>query len=172
MTRPLLALDVDGALSPVRRPHGVVERTWHDIEAVPHSPGPLHLSLSLGLELAALDVDIVWVTTWGDLANHHVAPALGWDPLPVLVDPNPHPPAAAGREVWKARAVDAYVVEHEPPALVWIDDLLGVERSALRMTVDRWLEQGWPGIPSLLVGPDRHAGLSPDDLGQIRDFLA
>lgn len=172
MTRPLLALDVDGALSPLPRPDGTVDPTWDDVARV-DSPFLLHLSRTLGDELAALGADRVWLTTWEHRANDVIVPHLGWEPLPVLTAPARLDGPLLRGQRWKAGALDAYLAEHDPPALVWVDDLLGQPGSDLRGEVDARLADDWlDTLPHLLIGPDEHVGLSPADLTRIRAFLA
>lgn len=173
MSRPLLVLDVDGTLNPLtrREPAGVLP--WSDYRDVDRSPHPLRLSRTLGDELARLDAERVWLTTWNDLANDLVAPAMGWPPMPVLVDAKKPrlEEVLGGSQIWKVRALGSYLLTHQPSALVWVDDLLGRPWTEVRTAVDDFVEQGWPGVPHLFVGPDPYLGISPDELGEMRDFL-
>ena len=83
MASPLLLLDVDGVLSPTRRPtpdwrphtvvaDGVPHRLWLNPR---HGPRLLDLARRCGAEL-------VWATPWEHDANVEIAPRIGLPTLP------------------------------------------------------------------------------------------
>lgn len=108
-----LYLDVDGVLNifPKR-----TKTKWPDARlAVCHGFNILH-SPQMGARLAALDVDIHWLTTWCDLANEWIGPLFGWDELPVVGDEFKD---VWARPWWKLQYMQAY----EPTGpFIWIDD--------------------------------------------------
>ncbi|MFI0482336.1 HAD domain-containing protein [Actinomadura sp. 9N215] len=79
--RPLLFLDVDGPLLPFgNNPQGQASAV----------ASPSHLSRlrpEVGLRLAALPCDLVWATTWEDMANTEISPRIGLPRLPVVTWP-------------------------------------------------------------------------------------
>ncbi len=88
--RPILFLDVDGPLNPyaakpTQRPEGY--ETHRFFEGT-HDWGKRGLRVWLnpehGKQLLALPFDLVWGTTWQDMANEHVGPVLGLPELPVV----------------------------------------------------------------------------------------
>jgi hypothetical protein len=91
----------------------------------------------LGPRLLALGCDLVWATTWREVANDCVAPLAGLPPLPVLgfpdddaTGPGPH---------WTTRPV---VERAAGRTFVWIDDeTTDADRS--------WVAEHHPG-PALL----------------------
>jgi hypothetical protein len=88
--RPLLFLDVDGPLNPVRSqavpPPGRIRDTSHEPpdgprravdHAVRQKPMRVWLNPTHGSHLTALPFDLVWATTWAAEANEWIAPHIG-----------------------------------------------------------------------------------------------
>lgn len=143
MTRPVLALDVDGVLNPSGSLSNLDPGCeLHRIEIpacdVPDSPlvsgsGTRDLSTTVALNpslhgawITRLrgEYDVVWATTWEHTANTHLAPLLGIDPLPVGISVTTYPTYRGEDDdgivsAWKARALSQ---SYPDRALVWIDD--------------------------------------------------
>ena len=75
--RPLLLLDVDGVLL-------VVRSTWDDDDAEPDYEPTLHPEAPAWIAELAEAFELVWATTWEDMANRVIAPALGLPHLPAI----------------------------------------------------------------------------------------
>ena len=153
--RPRLYLDVDGVLSPFVIPDSGTD-TWTDWDRDAFAP----TSRAMADALAALPVDIHWLTTWRDEANTHLAPRFGWPARPVL---------DRDREIhwWK---LDALLDDHpEGVPFVWCDDELDERRALLDPHFTRRLAA--LAAPYLLVCPARNVGLTPADLERIHAFV-
>ena len=79
----------------------------------------IRYSPKMGARLAALDADIVWLTTWRGFANAKIAPLFRWQPMPVLDSKDDDGVQLQGW--WKSEAADAYLMANPRP-FVWIDD--------------------------------------------------
>lgn len=157
---PVVALDVDGVLSPLGPP----SRAWSDWRDAPGAGFALPLSAAMAARLAALPARRVWLTSWEHSANTTVAPALDWAPLEVLESGGRA--ATARIRWWKLRALLAWLATQPAlPGLVWIDDDLIHHPSARRHLDD-------VGVPYLLVSPQRSTGLSSPQLRRIETFVA
>lgn len=160
MSDTLLLLDVDGVLSPLGLPE-----TWPDFRPVPDAPYWLVVSPRMGEALAALPATRYWLTSWDELANEWVAPALGWSPLPVVDwpdGPGPRP------HVYKLDGLGGLLrsLTRRPAAVAWCEDALIDE--SLRQQAEELLGD----VPHHLVAPDPQVGLTPDDIAGVREFLA
>lgn len=207
--RPVVALDVDGVLNISPGP-GIQEHRLHVPAAlVPKSPflrgygeqdldGTLWLDPTVGPWIQQLRTvaHVVWATTWEHLANTHLAPLLGIDPLPVACAVHIAPPRygyVKNRDSigWKASVLmQAY--PNRP--LVWVDDGAwnytspdentpdGVTWSDWRYPWPRPSEQyGDPDFhahaakvraPSLALAPRAETGLDVDVRTQVDAFVA
>ena len=162
--RPVVFLDVDGVLNAVgaaipgpdmftdfRRTHCMGFR-------IVYSP-------EMGRRLAGLDADIVWLTTWREMANKWIAPLFGWPKRELLDgDEDAHDDSAMGW--WKSGAVYGFVTEHQRP-FVWLDDDL---RFAERLGEVEWL--AGCAVPHLCISPSTTVGLRPSHLDLIEQFVA
>ena len=157
----LLLLDVDGVLSPVG-PSDV----WADFVPVEDAPYLLQVSQQMADRLAALPATRAWLTSWDHLANEWVAPALGWDPLPVVAWPGG--PAGPRDNDLKAQGLRALLSRlDEPPArVVWLDDVL-TEGSHLRELGRQVLGE----VPHLMLAPEPTIGLTADQVDEVAAFL-
>lgn len=134
-TRPLLLLDVDGVLLVVRTALG------DDDEALEYEP-TIHPEAGAWLRELADAFDLVWATTWEDLANRMIAPALGLAPLPAIqFDMARHLPTP------KLPSVIAWVGDRP---CAWIDD-------DLQHDADTWA--AGRAVPTLLVHADMSIGI-------------
>lgn len=153
MPTPLLALDVDGAVSPFA-PVG----TWPDFTDAPRTPLTTLVSVQMGQELAALPAQRVWLTDWQEGANNVIAAGLGWEPLPVLQRPY---------DVdgwWKLAALRATRLRRGR-ALIWVDDHLGKHPEA-----GAWAAR--LRTPTLLISPNPLEGITAEHIEQIAHFCA
>lgn len=161
--RPRLYLDVDGVLNVLGTPPPDPGHDgWDDVELheqVPSHAGAfdLRLSRSMVAEVAALDADVAWLTTWRADAVAEVAP---------LVDaPRDWPWLDWQHD--KVEAVVADLTATGPRPFVWIDDV-----AATRADVDAVAAAlPFPVPVHLLVRPAPRSGLRPSELRRVRTFL-
>lgn len=161
--RPLLLLDVDGVLNPLRPPSAdfqrheclVGERSYH-----------VHLNPGHGVELLKLAEEtgarLVWATTWGHAANEWIGPRIGLPELPAVAVPMaPTRIIGPWGEMFKTPHVAAYV---QGRPFVWFDDHTGGD--------DEEYLRAHPGVGEfLLVHVDPRHGLTPGDLALARKWL-
>lgn len=172
--RPLLLLDIDGPLNPyeaesgpglagyrVRRLVGDPPR-WTDRD----EGGRVWLNPAHGPMLRAIAdaglAELVWATSWLDLANELVAPALGLPSLPVIALPEPD--EFPRDRIWKRDAVEGYAAGR---ALAWFDDDFetpGDFAWAARRA------QG--GLPTLLVAISPRTGIVQADVDRVAAWAA
>jgi HAD domain in Swiss Army Knife RNA repair proteins len=158
---PLVLLDVDGVLNPVRRSSPRFRRHDVVVDGLPytvllnpgHGPRLLALSQETGAELA-------WATTWEDHANEEIAPRIGLPLLPVV----PLNLGTARPEGVHFKTVHvAEYVRGRP--FVWFDDG--------HLDADREYLHGHPGVGEfLLVDVDPGDGLADQHLDVARKWLA
>ena len=161
MDRPLLLLDVDGVLNPVRRSSPRFRR----FECVVEGYGfRLLLDPRHGAKLIALRREtgavLAWATTWGERANEEICPRIGLPPLPVVpIAGDPPRPAGVNLKTWHV----AEYVRGRP--FVWFDDDLG--------PADLEYLRGHPGVGEfLIVTVDPRDGLGDAHLDAARRWLA
>lgn len=174
--RTLLLLDVDGVLAPMGAdaPSGSFD-DWrrHELRAKTIFGRELDVSLQLSRQLAgavaALDVDIVWASTWctSDQANTLVAPLLGWAPLPNAIAPDLRPRLSDGTDSWKLEGLHDFFAQlaaagRMPRRVVWADDRLASRHHAELFA--RF------GVSPLLVQPDPAVGLTRAVLERIAAY--
>ncbi|MDI6099606.1 HAD domain-containing protein [Actinoplanes sp. NEAU-A12] len=159
--RPLLFLDVDGPLIPLRaRPagHPLASVTPRTAEA-PGNPLVDRLDPADGHRLLALGCQLVWATTWMADANEVVAPRLGLPVLPVVDFPDDESPERGLH--WKTRFLTRQAGGRP---FVWLDDeITGADQ--------RWVRTHHQG-PALLHRVDPLVGLTDADFAAIRRWLA
>lgn len=158
--KPLLAVDVDGVLNAVSR--GEPPDGWRDTRKIgfrirynPEHGGQL---LAIAAECGA---ELVWCTTWEDLANQHIRQLVGLPELPWV-------PMAPGRNglkfsqhasvgCTKAAALRAYAGTRP---FCWLDD-----------EPDAAAELSGHPVPHLVVHVDNDAGLQEHHLAAARTWL-
>jgi hypothetical protein len=166
-TRPILAVDVDGVLNACN--DGPPAPGWQDARVRPDGPGrgfrirhnPAHGAQLLAVAEEA-DAELVWCTTWEEMANRYIRKLVRLPELPWV----PMEPGRAGlkfsevRSVGetKAAAMRAYAVERP---FCWLDD----EPDAA------WELRGCP-VPHLVVRVDSETGLQEEHLAAARAWLA
>jgi hypothetical protein len=113
---------------------------------------PLRLSKKMGARLAALDVEIRWLTTWSWDAVK-VAQIIGLPTdLPVVAEYGVSSPLR-----WKWQAVQRFLSEEPGRPYIWIDDDALVE---VRTATNH-----------LHIEPNPTKGITFDDFKQIDEFL-
>ena len=162
--QPLLLLDIDGCLSPVAEqrgrllPRGV---EWLDLECGWSLPVRFDSRLPAWLARLSSAFELVWATSWQDVANDAVAPFLGLPALPVVWFLGERASVELGSFTAGAKlpAIGAYIGER--PA-AWIDD--GITPTAKRWAVRR--DQAHPTLflkTNPVIGvTERHIGSTPD----------
>jgi hypothetical protein len=142
----------------VVEPHGVIPLLIQAADPVLQFLREVHSSGS---------VEIVWHSTWRAAANTDLCPALG---LPAFgVSDAPEWDTRDAHAWWKLPAVNRAAESTRP--LIWTDDdISGFEAATLRHAalIGRLRERP----KTLLISPDRAAGLTPDDLARISHFVA
>lgn len=152
-------LDVDGVVSPLPG----TSRYWGDWEEVPFFFGALYLSKALGSALASLGSKLVWLTTWEDMANDVVSRYFGWEPLPVVHEPE------GARRWWKLEAVHGlWAEEHRP--FIWADDHISRHSRSVNELLPAETGSNVPP-PYLLLSPKTGIGLTPKHVDLMRQFI-
>jgi hypothetical protein len=177
-TTPILAIDVDGVLSPSYSSKALmrqlradgftqVKYNYFDIKRAPGSTwSPLQLWLhpqsgELLREFSRdYDVELVWATMWEGNANTVIAPVLD---LPRLdfVDFHANP----DRWSWKYPAMIDYAAGRP---LAWLDDSFGRKTAHAQRA-------GWAAarrnVPTLCQQIDPRVGMTYRDLDDVADWL-
>lgn len=167
MSKPVIYLDVDGVLNALgSQEHAVGHHAWGDFKLYPkvkpdsepiNHPGyDLRLSKSMVAAIAALPVDVMWLTTWRYDAVKHVAPLVDAPDWPVI-----H---------WRGEK-GAYLREDQagnPRPYIWIDDFEATEANNFF-----WMKDLLDAskVPYLLIKPDSLQGITRDDVNEIREFI-
>jgi hypothetical protein len=178
-TRTVVALDIDGVLSPFEDVPGFEVHDLHiDVADVPKSPfvnGGGEKALDLQMRTSKMHArwisdlreraEVVWATTWEDAANRVYAPLLGIDVIRVGISVEQNPPRfsqarSANSAEWKAMAL---AEEFEGRRLVWVDD-------------SAWMYAGrgeglYHGAEALVIAPDAAKGLVEAEMEMIDRFV-
>jgi hypothetical protein len=162
--RPLILLDVDGVLNQVRGARGARALAFDDFQTAVCNGWKIRYSPLMGKRLAALEADIVWLTTWGEEANTWIGPLFGWEPLPVVERTDEDDKTSW----WKSPAALRFLTEQPTPPFIWIDDDLF---DAVGNGEVRWLQDAT--LPRhLLISPEYDVALVPSALDQIEQWIA
>lgn len=161
LSRPILAVDVDGVLNALS--NGTPPKGWEDHKVMQFRVrcNPAHGAALLALA-AEQGAELTWCTTWEELANEHIGPLVGLPKLPVV----PMEPGRRGRKfseyvsvgTTKAAAMRAYAGERP---FCWLDD----EHDAARELRDC-------PVPHRVVRVEASAGLQPHHLRKAAAWLA
>jgi hypothetical protein len=143
MSRPILAVDVDGVISlfGFDEPPDKAQARFELIDGMVHC-----ISLVAGERLRRLaeHYELVWATGWEDRANDYLPNLLGLPELPHLTFDGA---ARFGSAHWKLGPLDEY---GQGRALAWVDD--NFDESCYEWARER-------GEPTLLVPTESHLGL-------------
>lgn len=164
--KPWLFLDVDGVCNAVRGYRKEPYTCWPTLNKykVTLYEGRLNLNIRLSPELAQAFIDeifprydVVWLTSWGALANEHISPLMGWPQFPVAAE-MPHNETQSGLIIadnWKLGGLRRWY-EKDPRPFAWIDDELSV------LSDDSWIDTiDLAKTPYLLIQPEECDGISP-----------
>ena len=143
MTRPILAVDVDGVISlfGFDEPPDASQARFELVDGTVHC-----ISLAAGKRLLRLaeHFELIWATGWEDKANYYLPEWLGLEELPHLSFDGA---ARFGTAHWKLGPLEAYCSGR---AMAWIDD--NFDDSCYEWARDR-------PEPTLLVPTEPHLGL-------------
>ena len=142
MSRPILAVDIDGVISLFgsQSPPDAGTTRFQLVDGVPHC-----ISLPTGDRLLRLTerFELVWASGWEDKANFYLPQLLGLPELPHVTFDG----ARRGAAHWKLIPLEAYA---KGRAMAWIDD--NFDRSCYE-----WAESREE--PTLLVPTEPQLGL-------------
>ena len=167
--RPLLLLDIDGALSPYATPEGF------ETEQIFGFRMALHPQLRSWLRELDQLYELVWATTWGKDANVHFGPAVGLPALEwIRFGPDSNLEISAGLQAsWqdgeatrKLFYIESWLEQsgNRDRPLAWLeDDLLP---DALRWAHER----AENSAATLICHTDRDLGLEPGHFRQLVEF--
>jgi hypothetical protein len=143
MSRPILAVDVDGVISlfGFDEPPPRTEARFQLVDGMMHC-----ISLAAGERLLRLTerYELVWATGWEDKANYYLPNLLGLPELPHLTFDGA---ARFGSAHWKLGPLDEY---GRGRAMAWIDD--NFDESCYQWARDRT-------EPTLLIPTEAHLGI-------------
>ena len=154
MSRPILAVDVDGVISlfGAEEPPDRALTKFELVDGVPHL-----ISLPAGDRLRRLSehFELVWASGWEDKANFYLPSLLGLPELPHVTFDGV---ARSGAAHWKVGPLDEY---GQGRALAWIDD--NFDESCYE-----WAERREE--PTLLVPTETHLGLEEAHVAALRQW--
>jgi hypothetical protein len=143
MSRPILAVDIDGVISlfgAEQKP----DRAFTKLELVDGVPHLISLPCGERLQRLSEHFELVWASGWEDKANFYLPALLG---LPELPHVSFDGAVVAGGAHWKLGPLEEYAMGR---ALAWVDD--NFDASCFE-----WAEQR--EHPTLLVPTETHLGL-------------
>lgn len=156
--RKVLVLDVDGTIS----------RIYRDEERVVHQEEPRWRSWmsvdddvvdALDALVEGSEIDVAWLTTW----PHDQVAWLVQEPLRGKLSGPYVPWRNWPKQGWRLQSLISHVRDVKPSAVAWVDDR-APEDAARRLT-------GMTEVPSFVVRPDKHVGLTLDDVERISTVL-
>ena len=159
--RPIIALDVDGVLSPLCNSRQRSRLWYHEKwrrKAVRWGLGVSQLIVNpeaaIWLQKLAFDTgaELVWATHWNERANDHVAPLITLPSLPVIETP-----------VYPRLKAPAVIERSASRPLVWFEDEPREVETARQLVS--------PGQAFLGILTDPATGLTIDHVDQAREWL-
>lgn len=173
--RVILLLDVDGVLNSLRDgapwPDMTCGRVQTSLGASDVESGivfnpKIRTSKHIGKALLSLDVEIRWLTTWGNDANKKISKRAGLpSKLPVSAVPDLN---SVGFMNWKIAAAVKTMEEGRP--VVWVDDDLTDDiADQFQTAMMQRIDIGSGAIKIHRTNCD--AGLTPEDIEDIREFV-
>lgn len=168
---PLLFLDIDGVVNAFPKPNSKNRAQYvrHEV-AVPDdglvAVYPVHVRPTVIDFLNGLHRDgraeVRWLTTWGQFARTHFAPAVGLDDFTVSAEPPP--PDSVGRKTWLPTwwKIDVIRDQAHGRPFIFADDDLGATTRAIIKDL---------AAESLLITPFATPGLEDWQLERIDAFI-
>lgn len=154
MSRPILAVDIDGVIS-LFGAEEKPDRAFTKLELVDGVPHLISLPCGDRLQRLSEHFELVWASGWEDKANFYLPHILGVPELPhVTFDGT----VRAGAAHWKVGPLDEY---GRGRAMAWIDD--NFDQSCYE-----WAEQREE--PTLLVPTETHLGLEEAHVEALRQW--
>ncbi|MBO0609121.1 hypothetical protein [Myceligenerans salitolerans] len=157
--RPLVFLDVDGAVIPLGAGHRAAAV---DDPAGWRSGANPQISMvdrGLGARLLGLSCELVWATAWGEDANEVIAPVLALPRLAVVDFDEPDLPVPAALH-WKTQSLVRHAAGRP---FVWLDD-------EIRDFDRQWIEAAHPA-PALLHQVRPTTGITGEDLAVVAAWV-
>jgi hypothetical protein len=154
MSRPILAVDIDGVIS-LFGAEEKPDRAFTKLELVDGVPHLISLPCGERLQRLREHFELVWASGWEDKANFYLPALLG---LPELPHVSFEGAVAAGGAHWKLGPLDEYATGRP---LAWIDDNFDESCYA-------WAERREP--PTLLVPTETHLGLEEAHVEALRQW--
>lgn len=120
------------------------------------------------------DVEFVWLTTWQNLAQEFLAPALGLSEWQAVLHKDAAPVAWTYYEAgvrnywWKLDALRKHLGENPVDKFVWIDDEFYEE---IRYEAKNWVKDNYTDSEALIIGPDPSEGLNPTQVYGMIEFI-
>lgn len=154
MSRPLLAIDIDGVIS-LFGAETPPDRAFTKLELVDGVPHLISLPCGERLQRLSEHFELVWASGWEDKANFYLPALLG---LPDLPHVSFDGAVAAGAAHWKLGPIDEYATGRP---LAWVDD--NFDHSCFE-----WAERREQ--PTLLVPTETHLGLEEGHVEALRQW--
>lgn len=155
MSRPILAIDIDGVIS-LFGAEEQPDRAQTKLELVDGVPHLISLPTGDRLRRLGEHFELVWASGWEDKANFYLPRLLGLEELPHVSFDGA---VAAGAAHWKLGPIGEYAGERP---LAWIDD--NFDASCFEWAEAR--EQ-----PTLLVPTETHLGLEEAHVAAIEAWV-
>lgn len=155
-------LDVDGVINAVTSDPGDHWDDWNSATCRGFRITYSWKATEILRQLAVIpEVELLWLTTWGESANEWIAPLVGLSDLDVAGEP----PWRQPNRWWKADiAIDLY--ERDLVPFVWIDDDIDGPFDDGAAAWVRTLDG-----EGLAIRPDSHKGLTPRLVSEIATFV-
>lgn len=156
--RGLLVLDVDGTVSRIFREE---ERSLHQNESGWRSWMSVDDDVVDALDalVERTEIDVAWLTTW----PHDQVAWLIQEPLRGKLSGPYVPWQNWPKQGWRLQSLISYVRDAKPSAVAWADDR-APEDAARRLTA-------MTEVPSFVVRPNKHVGLTLEDVDRIAAVL-